>query len=216
MKTILAAGGVLIAALAGPATAASASPATSTPAQASAATTASGRTGASAAAIGEIAVSGSGCAADDSYRITKDGDAFTAVFSQYTVSGKSITEVRKNCLFMINLQPPAGRAYKTLDVTVRGVSQLPAGITLRQRSTAYHPGSTDQVQTLHQIPGPTSGKLTVTDTIDLEALGSVPCGAASTVVLNSAFDLPFAALDHPDLYAIADTLDANFTLAPCA
>lgn len=205
MKTILVAGSVLIAMLVSPAAAASASPVTTAPDAAASAT----------ASIGTIAVRGTGCS-NGSYQVivAPAREAFTATFSEFVVSAESVAAIRKNCLFAIDLQPPSGYAYKTVGAAVRGWTELPAGITLREHTTVYFQGSSTQAQTVHTVTGPFSDATFVGDNIDLASLGA-PCGQASTLLLNADVELPLAALQSPEAYAIVDTLDANFTLAPC-
>jgi hypothetical protein len=69
--------------------------------------------------------------------------SFTLEFDQFVASigpGVAVSESRKNCQLILDLQYPQGWSYSILQTTFRGYVAIDAGVTATQEAVYYFSG----------------------------------------------------------------------------
>lgn len=158
---------------------------------------------------------GTGCP-DNSAVIetSSDGSTLTATYDGYRASPASLADQRKNCLLMFTLQAPAGYTYPTLRADYHGTVDLAAGSPARQTTVFYFQSLVTQETPGHQLDGPLTGGWHTADTVDLNALGGVPCGGEATFVVNTSINVVRGSSAPSDFIAM-DSTQFAFELRQC-
>ncbi|PUU76911.1 hypothetical protein B9Z19DRAFT_1087407 [Tuber borchii] len=135
-----------------------------------------------------ITYAGSGCKAG-SVAISPSGDyqTFTLSFDSYVASigpGVPFVQKRKNCNLNVNIHYPSGYQYTLYTIDYTGFADLHTGVSASQTSEYWFPG--DQHATFQtNFNGPYTKTYSFTDTLASESLVWSPCGASTTLNINT-------------------------------
>jgi hypothetical protein len=142
------------------------------------------------ATIRSLSWAGSGCPAGTvAENLAPDLQAFTLLFDSYVAEigpGLPLSQARRNCQILVDLQFPQGWSYSVFDVDYRGFANLDLGVSGIQQSNYYFQGEflTSRLQTT--LNGPRASDYQIRDSLPLNALVWSPCGAQRALIINSS------------------------------
>ncbi|KAG0644139.1 hypothetical protein HOY80DRAFT_177426 [Tuber brumale] len=141
-----------------------------------------------------ITYAGSGCKAG-SVAISKSSDykTVTLAFDSYVASigpGVPFVEKRKNCNINVKLHYPGGYQYTLYQTDYTGYADLEKGVTAKQQSQYWFAGFADQKAILQSTwKGQYKNSFTFRDTLAHEAVVWSPCGASTTLNIDTQMTL---------------------------
>ncbi|MEV6345253.1 DUF4360 domain-containing protein [Actinoplanes sp. NPDC051851] len=175
MRTSLAAGMTMFAALTG-----AAAPAVAAPAPPPRAT---------GMVIDVVSANGSGCPlGTTAVTVSPDSKAFTVTYSEFTAqvgAGAKPTSFRKNCQLGLNVHVPHGYTYAITSTDYRGFAHLERGATATQTSFYYFQGESTTTRSRHTFAGPIDGNWQRTDVVGVGSLSFLPCGEQRYLNVNT-------------------------------
>ena len=141
-------------------------------------------------AITDVGFAGTGCKAGEAkVSPAQDYQTITFSFDSYQASigpGTPFTEKAKNCNINLKIHYPQGWQYTLYTTDYTGLADLQKGITAYQESNYWFAGFINQKATFrYTFAGPYTSQYTYTDT--LASAGTVwsPCGASTTLNINT-------------------------------
>jgi len=141
-------------------------------------------------AITDVGFAGTGCnAGTATVSPAQDYQTITFSFDSYEASigpGIPFTQKAKNCNINLKIHYPQGWQYTLYTTDYSGLADLQGGITAYQESDYWFAGFVNQKATFkYTLVGPYTSKYTFTDT--LASAGTVwsPCGAFTTLNINT-------------------------------
>jgi len=141
-----------------------------------------------------ITYAGSGCKAG-SVAISKANDwkTVTLSFDSYVASigpGVGFSERRKNCNINVKLHYPNGYQYTLYQTDYKGYCEIEKGVNARQQSEYWFAGFMDKKATFKSYwQGKYSDGFSFRDTIANEACVWSPCGASTTLNIDTQLNL---------------------------
>jgi hypothetical protein len=159
----------------------------------------------------------------------------TLVFDSYVASlgpNVAVTENRKNCQLVVDIQYPGGFQYSILGADYRGYASIDKGVTGTLKSTYYFSGQQAQVScapfyrkprlanprqtsTEQSFVGPINGDYLKSDKADSTSTVMSPCGASGILNINSQVRLTTSGSNtspnKPSGLLTTDSTDLKFT-----
>jgi len=139
-----------------------------------------------------VKYAGSGCKAGSvNWALASDGSNVNVIFDSFQASvgdGILITDNRKNCQLIFELQYPQGWALTIFDTSYFGYVKLDKGVTASQQSTYRFSTQPSQQQTFYSTwVGKIDEDYSFTDTLIRDSLVWSPCtnGAPSNLIVNT-------------------------------
>jgi len=138
---------------------------------------------------------GTGCPREQDtvgYYISDDRTIFTLEFDQFVASigpGVAVSENRKNCQLILDLQYPQGWSYSILQTTFRGYVAIDAGVTATQEAVYYFSGEAGQATCSANFSGPDVEDYTKPGAVKLSSVVWSPCGASTALNIDSSVRL---------------------------
>lgn len=140
--------------------------------------------------ITDVGYAGTGCKAGTAtVSPAQDYQTITFSFDSYEASigpGIPFTEKAKNCNINLKIHYPQGWQYTLYTTDYSGLADLQAGVTATQQSDYWFAGFINGKASFKSVfKGPYTSKYTFTDT--LASAGTVwsPCGAFTTLNINT-------------------------------
>ncbi|RPA95170.1 hypothetical protein L873DRAFT_1813364 [Choiromyces venosus 120613-1] len=167
-----------------------------------------------------LAYAGTGCKAG-SAAISKSNDArtITIVFDNYIVSigpGIPFVDRRKNCNLNVKLHYPGGYQYTLYQAQYTGYVNLEVGVTANQQSTYWFTGFLNQRATFQNTwKGAFADNYALSDVIDHDAWVWSPCGASTTLNIDTQFTLtnnPTTASGYANTHEFDPSLKVVFSV----
>ncbi|PUU75415.1 hypothetical protein B9Z19DRAFT_1031037 [Tuber borchii] len=136
-----------------------------------------------------ITYAGTGCKAG-SVAISLAGDyqTFTLSFDSYVASigpGVPFVEKYKNCNLNVNIHYPPGYQYTLYTTDYTGFADLQGGVSASQTSRYWFAGFPPGVTLGTSFTGPYTKTYSFTDTLASESFVWSPCGASTTLNINT-------------------------------
>ena len=166
--------------------------------------------------INGVTYAGSGCPAN-SVAISKSDNwaEITLAFDQYVASigpGIPITQNRKNCNLNINLHYPEGLQFAVYETDYTGFAQLESKVRATHQSDYWFAGFANQKATLRSTwVGPFTNTYSFTDTLTHEATVFSPCGASTTLNINTQLYLDNSQNHQGSGQITTETIDHKVT-----
>lgn len=136
-----------------------------------------------------IDYAGSGCKAGSAaVSHADDFQTFTLSFDSYVANigpGVPFTDKRKNCNLNVKLHYPPGFQYTLYTIDYTGFADLQKGINANQQSQYWFAGFNQKATLQTTFYGPLTKTYTFTDTLANEAWVWSPCGASTTLNINT-------------------------------
>jgi hypothetical protein len=133
---------------------------------------------------------GSGCPAGTvAENLAPDFRAFTLLFDAYVAEigpGLPLSQSRRNCQILVDLDFPQGWSYSVFTVDYRGFADLEPGVSGVQQSAYYFQGEFRTARLQTTLNGPRVSDYQLRDSLGLGALVWSPCGAQRALNINSA------------------------------
>jgi hypothetical protein len=137
-----------------------------------------------------IDYAGTGCKAGSAaISHANDYQTFTIAFDSYVASigpGVAFSEKRKNCNLNVKLHYPPGYQYTLYKTDYTGFADLQKGVTANQQSQYWFAGFNQKATLQSTFYGPYTNDYTFTDILANEAWVWSPCGASTTLNINTA------------------------------
>ncbi len=163
--------------------------------------------------IRNISYAGSGCPAGTvSQNVAPDLLAFTLLFDSYIAQigpGVALSESRKNCQLLIDLDFPSGWSYTVFTADYRGYASLQSGVSGQQISSYYFQGQSQTARLGTNFSGPMTRDFQIRDTLGLNAFVWSPCGAQRALNINSQIRLSSSNRTASGLIT-TDSIDGEF------
>jgi hypothetical protein len=136
--------------------------------------------------LGEPGYGGNGCPAGSaSATLSPDQKSLSIIFDQYVVETNNTTRLaRKSCNVAIPVHVPQGYSISIISVDYRGYVNLPQGSTARFTAEYFFAGKQGP-RFAKDWFGYTDSDYTLANNIGVEALVWSPCGADTTLRVNS-------------------------------
>ena len=158
---------------------------------------------------------GSGCKAGSvaiSHR--QDFSVFTLSFDDFVVSigpGTPFHYRRKNCNLNVKLHYPPGYQYTLYQADYTDTANLEKGVSATQESQYWFSG-TPRATLRTKFNGPFSGSFRLGDTLVNDALVWSPCGASTTLTINTQLYLDNTGYPQTSGYIPTDDLDPEWKI----
>jgi Domain of unknown function (DUF4360) len=152
-----------------------------------------------------LTMSGSGCPRGQGTisSIAPDLSSFTVDFAGYSAS-----RLRRNCMFLFNVQAPAGYTYAVAEVPVSGDYNLAANATGYFDAYYYFTGMADTATTQEVITNDGSGAWSSAGFFAPEERVFAPCNASRSLAVNTALRVTGDSSGVSNL-----AIDPSFTVA---
>lgn len=164
--------------------------------------------------VRSISYAGSGCPAHSvAQNVSPDLRAFTLLFDDFVAEvgpGIPLSQGRKNCQILVDLDFPSGWSFSILDVDYRGYANLDSGVTGLQQSAYYFTGQGNTGRLSTTFSGPLSRDYQVRDTLGLSATVWSPCGAQRALNINTQVRLTTNNRNKRGILT-TDSIDAQIT-----
>jgi hypothetical protein len=140
--------------------------------------------------IRSLSWGGSGCPAGTvAENLAPDFRAFTLLFDSYVAEigpGLPLSQSRRNCQILVDLDFPQGWSYSVFNVDYRGFASLDPRVSGVQQSAYYFQGESRTARLQTTLNGPKVSDYQIRDSLVLEDLVWSPCGAQRALIINSA------------------------------
>jgi len=139
--------------------------------------------------ITDVKYGGSGCKAGTAaVSHSQDLQTVTVIFDEYIAAigpGISFVEKHKNCNLNFKINYPPGYQYTLYKTDYTGFADLQKGITAKQQSQYWFAGFGGKATLQSTFYGPYSQTYTFTDVLATELWVWSPCGASTTLNVNT-------------------------------
>lgn len=136
-----------------------------------------------------VTVNGSGCPAGTAAVATAtDNTAFTVTYSHYVAQvgqGADPTDLRKNCQLALRVHVPQGFTFAIAQADYRGYANLARGANAIQQASYYIQGTSPTARSSHSINSPYSDNWQFTDRTAVAELVFAPCGEERNLNVNT-------------------------------
>jgi hypothetical protein len=140
-----------------------------------------------------ISYAGTGCPAGSvAENISPDFQALTLLFDSYVVEAGlnvPLSESRKNCQLLVDLDFPNGWQYSIFTVDYRGYLALDPGSIGQQTARYYFQGQPQTSTLTTTFRGPDQRDYQIRDTFGLTSTVWSPCGAQRALNINSSINV---------------------------
>jgi len=166
--------------------------------------------------IRSLSWAGSGCPAGTvGGNLASDFKAFTLLFDAYVAEigpGLPLSQSRRNCQILIDLEFPQGWSYAVFDVDYRGFVSVAPSVSGVQQSSYYFQGEFRTARLHTTLAGPRVGDYQIRDSLGLDTTVWSPCGANRALIINSEVRLLNNGSD-PDAQGLitTDSIDGKVT-----
>jgi hypothetical protein len=139
--------------------------------------------------IDVVSANGSGCPADTAVvDVSPDGTAFTVTYSQYTAQvgvGAEPTDFRKNCQLGLNVHIPQGYTFAITEADYRGFSDLAPGAIGYETANYYFQGNQQTTRIQHKLTASGERYWQTKDTVGIAARVYRKCGELRNLNINT-------------------------------
>ena len=160
-----------------------------------------------------ITYAGSGCKAGSvAVSNSKDFTVFTLRFDSYVTSigpGTQFTDRRKNCNLNVKLHYPKGYQYTLYQADYTGTANLEKGVSATQESQYWFARETPRATLRAKWSGPFSDNYNFRDTLVHDAWVWSPCGASTTLNINTQLNLDNTGYPQASGYIAPNGIDPN-------
>lgn len=164
-----------------------------------------------------LSANGSGCAGQTAIvtSVADDLSAFTLRFGGYTLeTSPERPFARENCVFMIDVDPPAGMTYAVTAVPLSGSAELQSGATARAGTTYSYQGESETAVVTEDVPSGASEWRTPGELAPDQVLAA-PCDAERLLILNTSVVLDARNGGAASTISVNPDLRVELVLAAC-
>jgi hypothetical protein len=127
-----------------------------------------------------VTANGSGCPSGTTeIDVADDNSTFAVIHRSFVAkagAGAEVTDFRKNCQLVLDVNAPPGYTYGIVRADYRGYVNLQTGATALQRANYYFQGMSATEYRSHPFRGPLRDEWRTTDTVDPGSVVYAPCG----------------------------------------
>jgi hypothetical protein len=143
--------------------------------------------------ISEVKYGGTGCPGGSAaVQHSQDLQTVTVIFDEYEASigpGIPFPNKNKNCNLNFKINYPQGYQYTLYKLDYTGYADLEKGVSAKQESMYWFAGIPGRATLRSKFDGPYSKTYTFTDTLATEMCVWSPCGASTTLNVNTLLSL---------------------------
>lgn len=164
-----------------------------------------------------LSANGSGCAGQTAIvtSVADDLSAFTLRFGGYTLETSAERPfARENCVFMIDVDPPAGMTYAVTALPLSGRADLQSGATGRAGTTYSYQGESETAVVTEDVPSGASEWRTPGELAPDQVLAA-PCDAERLLILNTSVVLDARNGGAASTISVNPDLRVELVLAAC-